>query len=270
MQFRGDFMRSGISTACLYPMELEQALPTLISMNFHLFEIFINTFSELNPGYLKELKKMTDDSGSSVKSIHPFTSGFESFLLFSDYERRFEDGLEFYKQYFQAANLLGAQILVLHGQHADKHSRISEEDFFEHYARLYALGKTFGITVAQENVNSYKSADPEFLYRMKKYLNRDCAFVLDIKQAVRAGEDPFAICDAMGDGIVHVHINDNKPGADCLLPGYGTMDFNLLKEKLLGYGFSGDLIIEVYRRSFNELNEIGKAKRFVETLISQT
>lgn len=88
-------MRSGISTACLYPMELEKALPTLLSMDFHLFEIFINTFSEMKPDYIANLKRMIDDTGSSVKSIHPFTSGFESFLLFTDYDRRFQDGLDF-------------------------------------------------------------------------------------------------------------------------------------------------------------------------------
>ena len=49
-------MHCGISTACLYPMELERALPTLISMDFHLFEIFINTVSEMKPEYIKELK----------------------------------------------------------------------------------------------------------------------------------------------------------------------------------------------------------------------
>lgn len=260
-------MRSGISTACLYPMELEKALPTLISMDFRLFEIFINTFSELQQDYLKELKRMLTDSGSTVKSIHPFTSGFESFLLFSDYERRFSDGLEFYKQYFAAANFLGAEIVVLHGQRDDKHSRITEEDYFEHYARLFALGKTFGITVAQENVNLFRSDDPDFITRMREFLKDDCAFVLDIKQAVRAGKDPYVMCDAMGDRIVHVHINDNNRYSDCLLPGYGTMDFQALKQQLDGFGYTGDLIIEVYRRSFYELGELEHAKQTVDALI---
>ncbi len=260
-------MRSGISTACLYPMELEKALPTLISMDFRLFEVFINTFSEMTPDYLNGLKKMITGSGSTVKSVHPFTSGFESFLLFSDYERRFQDGLEFYKQYFQAANLLGAEILVLHGQRDDKRSRITERDYFEHYARLFKLGKTFGITVAQENVNLFRSDDPEFITRMRKYLRDECAFVLDIKQAVRAGRDPYVMCSAMGERIVHVHINDNNKFSDCLLPGCGTMDFQALKRLLVGFGYTGDLIIEVYRRSFDEFRELEFAKRTVDALI---
>ncbi len=260
-------MRCGISTACLYPMELEQALPTLISMDFHLFEIFINTISEMKPEYLKELKRMTDDSGSLVKSVHPFTSGFESFLLFSDYNRRFNDGLEFYKQYFNAANILGAQILVLHGQRSDKHSRITEEDYFKHYASLYALGKTFGITVAQENVNLFRSDDPAFITRMREYLQDECAFVLDIKQAVRAGENPYEMCAAMGERLIHVHINDNKPGEDCLLPGCGTMDFSALKSQMMQFGYDGDFIIEVYRRNFGALHELEYTKKIIESLI---
>ena len=258
-------MHCGISTACLYPMELEQALPTLISMNFHLFEIFINTFSELEPEYIKELKRMADDSGSKVKSIHPFTSGFESFLLFSDYDRRSNDGLEFYKRYFNAANLLGARILVLHGQRHE--SILSEESYWKHYAALYALGKTFGITVAQENVNLFRSDNPAFITRMRQYLHDECAFVLDVKQAVRAGEDPYVMCAAMGERLVHVHINDNIPGKDCLLPGRGTMNLEALIHQMKQFGYDGDFIIEVYRRNFKELRELEGAKKIIESLI---
>lgn len=260
-------MRSGISTACLYPMELEKALPILISMNFNLFEIFINTFSEMKSDYLDELKKIADDSGSTVKSIHPFTSGFESFLLFSDYERRFQDGLDFYKRYFQTANHLGAEILVLHGQRSEKRGQTAEESYFEHYARLFELGKTFGVTVAQENVNLFRSEDPAFIRRMREYLKTQCAFVLDIKQAVRAGKNPFEMCSAMGERLVHVHINDNSPAADCLLPGSGSMNYPALKQMLDGFGYAGDFIIEVYRRSFGKLEELKGAKQTVELLI---
>lgn len=261
-------MRFGISTACLYPMEPEKALPVLMKMDFRLFEIFLNTFSELNPEYLAGLKKTVDEKGAAVKSIHPFTSGFESFLLFSDYERRFQDGLELYKRYFQAANILGAEILVLHGQRKDQ-NRITEQEYFEHYAKLYALGKTFGITVAQENINLFRSNEPDFIQRMRQYLKQDCAFVLDVKQAVRGGKDPFAVCDAMGESLVHVHLNDNNSENDCLLPGCGTMNFELLIKKLQSFGFSGDLIIEVYRDSFHDLNEIKAAKKAAERLLHQ-
>lgn len=262
-------MKAGISTACLYPMLLEDAFSTLLRLGFDEFEIFINTFSELKPDFVRELRLKAADTGSRVKSLHPFTSGYESFLLFSDYERRFRDGLEFYKRYLEVCNLLGADFLVLHGKRNDKRSPASEEQYFDRYGELFQLGKKFGVTVAQENVNQFLSDEPAFLLKMKKYCGRDCAFVLDIKQAVRGGQDPFQVCAAMGDQIVHVHMNDNKPGFDCLLPGCGTMDYPALTRLLKSFRYKGDFMIEVYRHNFNRCEELLAAKRVVEELIGR-
>jgi sugar phosphate isomerase/epimerase len=261
-------MNCGISTACLYPMETEKSLSNLISMQFKLFEIFFNTYCEIQPDYLKKLNKMLKEYNCSVKSIHPFTSGFETALLFSDYHRRYLDGLEFYKHYFEAAQLLGAKIFVLHGQRDYAHGRISEEEYLNRYAELYELGKKNGVIVAQENVNAFRAEDPNFVSRLRKYTNDNCSFVFDIKQAVRAGVDPFQMCEAMGERIVHVHINDNKDAADCLLPGEGTMDYPKLMRQLEGFHYNGDFIIEVYRHNFESSSQLSHAKKVVETLVA--
>ena len=115
-------MNIGISTACLYPMYTEKALETLLGQGFRLFEIFFNTLSELEPEFVSHLGKMLEQKGAVLKSIHPFTSGFESYLLFSNYERRFEDGIKFYNRYFETAARLGAKILVLHGDRSPEKS----------------------------------------------------------------------------------------------------------------------------------------------------
>ena len=108
-------MALGISTACLYPMAMEDSLQTLIDSGFREFEIFINTYSEMEPEFLTMLEEKLKPQGCRVKSLHPFTSGFESYLLFSNYERRFQDGASFYRRYFEMARRLGAEILVIHG-----------------------------------------------------------------------------------------------------------------------------------------------------------
>ena len=262
-------MQAGISTACLYPMLLEKSFSTLISMGFRNFEIFINTFSELGEDYLMKLKRTADESGSSIRSVHPFTSGYENFLLFSGYERRFEDSLELYKRYFHACNVFGAGILVLHGRRRDRMD-ITDEEFFERYLRLFELGQEFGVTVAQENVNSFCSDDPGFIRKMRRACGNECAFVLDIKQAVRGGEDPFVICKAMGEKICHVHINDNNSASDCLLPGFGTMDYERLLSNLNHFGYNGSLVIEVYRNSFEKLGDLLAAKNTVENLVENS
>lgn len=259
-------IRYGISTACLYPQETARSLKELAGLEFHLFEIFFNTFGELRQDYLSKLKSILDSSGSSVKSIHPFTSGFESMMFFSDYDSRFTDSIDFYRQYFDAASYLGAKILVLHGQRDYLYSALTEEEYFERYALLYEAGRRSGILVAQENVNRFRSEDPDFIRRMRDYLGESCCFVLDIKQAVRAGKDPFDMCSAMGNQLVHVHLNDNNGTSDCLLPGKGTMDYNRLMKMLAKFDYGGDIIIEVYRKSFHSMDQLRECRLFVENL----
>ena len=250
-------MRLGISTACLYPMYTEQALKELIDQGFRLFELFLNSESERCQPLHKELKNILQESGSEVKSIHPYTSGFESFLLFTKYQRRFEDGIEFYKRYFEAAAYLGAKILVLHGDcHTPQKSGVSDEEYFERFAVLADEGRKQGICVAQENVNRFRSQNPDFIRRMTDYLHGRVHYVLDVKQAVRAGFDPYDMCAAMGKCLVHVHLNDNRTGEDCLLPGEGTMDFMRLRTMLKEYHYKGDFVIEVYRNNFKGMKEL--------------
>ena len=262
-------MHTGISTACLYPARIEDSLQTLLDLGFQRFEFFINTFSELDAAFLRGMARSLRAYGATAKSVHPFTSGYESFLLFSGYERRFEDSVEFYKRYFEAAGLLGASILVLHGQRMEKSGDMDARAYYEHYHRLYEVGQRFGVTVAQENVNLFRSSAPAFLAEMRRYLHNECAFVLDIKQAVCAGQDPFVTCAAMGTNLVHVHINDHAPGESCLLPGRGVTDYGRLMQQLAALHYPGDLIIEVYRQNFQGKAELVAAKGYVESLQKQ-
>lgn len=259
-------MQTAISTACLYPMPLEDSFSALTAAGFRKFEVFVNTFSELGEDYLCALKKKADETGSSFCSVHPFTSGYENFLLFSEYLRRFDDSLEFYRSYFHACGVLGAKILVLHGRRSDKNV-IPDSEFFRRYEVLYELGRSFGVTVAQENVYRFCSEDPAFIRKMRGACGENCAFVLDVKQAVRAGHDPCEMCGAMGERLVQVHINDNTPAADCLLPGCGAMDYRPLLGKLKCCGYRGCLTIEVYRKNFGGLGELQRAKETVDRLV---
>ena len=83
-------------------------------------------------------------------------------------------------------------------------------------------------------------------------------FVFDLKQTVRGGYDPFAMLDAMGDDIVHVHINDWKDG-ECRLPYAGELDVDRVIDRIESTGYAGKYIIEVYHHNFKDTSEIVRA-----------
>ncbi len=60
-----------------------------------------------------------DAAGARIVSLHPYSSGYEPFLLYSAYARRFEDGKALYTRFFEAAAELGASIVVMHGDRQD-------------------------------------------------------------------------------------------------------------------------------------------------------
>lgn len=242
-------IRWGISTASLYPRLTEATIREFGERGVSVAEVFVNTFSETKPAYVRELRRIADAGGVEIVSLHPFSCAFEPFLLFTGYERRFQDALEFHKPYFEAMNLLGAGIYVFHG---DKwrgpagHSFTTDEEYCERFARLRDLGRSFGVTVAQENVERCRSRSLDFLRGMVHFLDGDVSFVFDNKQAVRSGVDYREYLEAVGRHVVHVHLSDNGPAGDCLPLGEGTLDVADLMGRLRAQGYRGAAVVELY------------------------
>ena len=189
-------------------------------------------------------------------------------LLFSNYGTRTQDRMEFYQQYFRAANELGAEKIITAFHRQPAPFLLPEENRDRLFCIVFpvgTIGKADGVTVVQENVNGFLSQNPDFVQTMRQELGEDASFVFDIKQAVRAGVDPYEMCRAMGDRIVHIHLNDNDDHRDCLVPWQGTMDYSHLFGQLFDQGFSQVSILEVYRTNFESLEElwqvVGKWKR---------
>ncbi len=247
-------MNLGISTACFYPELTEKAVKFLCENGTTELEVFFNSACEMQGEILSEIAAITRANGTRVVSVHPFTSGFEPFMLFSDYERRFLDGLEFCKRYFNACNTLGAEILVLHGDRFE--SSHSDEQYFERYLALYRAAQKEGVCVAQENVCRCRSRDIEFLKNMRAQLGSETAFVLDLKQATRSELSYKDVLSVMSDSLVHVHLNDCDEQHDCLLPGKGNRDFKKLFCELEKIGYCGSAVIEVYRQNYGDYMEL--------------
>ena len=260
-------MKCGVSTACYYPEPTENALYQLVSHQVPYIEIFLNTFSELQMPFVKRLKEILKQGMTQVISVHPFTSGMEPFLFFSNYKRRFEDGVELYQRYFEFCNMIGAKYVIFHGAHKD----IFCEDnmYFERFSKLNETAKTMGIELLQENVARCKSRDVGFIQKMKQQLGDSVHFTLDTKQCIRSEVSPIEMLKAMGQQVRHIHFSDRNQKRDCLLPGAGDGKVFELFPLLQKQNYQGAVFIEVYRQSYREYSEVIQGFHFLQDHMAQ-
>lgn len=263
-------MEFGVSTGCLYPMLTEDCISELTAAGFNSFEIFFNTFSELEDDYLDRLKFILDKNNSKVKSIHPFTSGYESYLLFSNYERRFLDGVNMYEMYFRTAKRLGATKVIFHGLRTDFKCTLSDKTYFDRFRILSERAEKYGVELLQENVNLFVSNNIDFICNMRTYIPDNAKFVFDIKQANLSGINPTDMVNAMGRGLRHIHISDISSDNKCVLPGKGCFDYKRFFETVQKTGFDSDVIIEVYRFSYNTVNELKTSCDYLKNILHST
>ncbi len=258
-------MEVGMSLACFYPMEPERAVNEAAALGIRVCEVFLNTYSELDKGYLRALRDSCDHHGLEVYSVHPFTSFLENYLFFSPYPRRVADATDFYRQYAEAAKILGAQVVNIHGDRGIGLQSVSQ--YVELIQPLLKLQDQTGIAFSMENVY-YNSVDhPEFTARLRQ-MAPDVRFTLDIKQAFKGEQDPYVLAEAMGDAVINFHVNDRDEQHFCMLPGQGTVDYPRIGEILKRNGYGGPALIEVYSANFEDKQEIADAKKFLENKLT--
>jgi len=260
-------IRAGISTACFYPETTERSLELAAAAQTDCTEIFVNADQEFSPRSFQAYGRFARENGIDIVSIHPYTSGFETMLFFSDYPRRFEDGLNLYSRFFELTASVGARYFILHG--AQIKARLEDGLIFERIGLLSRRAKSFGVTLLQENVARCKSRDPAYIRAMRAELGEEAAFVLDTKQAIRSGVTVDEMREAMGKGIRHVHISDCDGERDCLPPGVGTADLSGIISGLRAGGYGGDLILELYKDSYTGLVQLYKSYVYLKKLLSK-
>jgi len=246
----------GVSTSCLFPMETERALARLGALGIDTAEVFLSAPSEAQPAFVRRLCAVADAQGIRVTALHSYCSDAEGYMFFGQYPRRLRDGIEEYRRIFEACAALGAQYLVFHG--AKTLPPVTRELYFDRYRLLHEEAQRFGVTILQENVARCMSRDPAFLRAMAAALPQ-ARFVLDTKQAIRAGAELDELLEIMGARLARVHISDYRADSDCVPPGAGEMDYGAFFRRLAALGFAGDVIVELYRWGFDDEQELAQS-----------
>ena len=259
-------MKIGVSTGCFYPLRTEECLDMVAKSGAKYTEVFFNTDSELEEGYLHALKKSADEKGVQIISVHPFTSAIETFMFFPPSGYKLPDSIRYYEKYFRACQILGAKYVVIHGCHTTA-EYMDMKQYSDIMSLLSRRAREYGVYIAQENVVRFKCGYIENLAEFVKYADRDIKFVLDVKQTYRAGQDIGRLLSLMSDRISHLHISDYKNGRDSLLPGSGVFDFADLFIKADTYGVEHALI-EVYNDRLGSMEELKESVKFLEKIQS--
>ncbi len=248
-------MKIGISTSCLYPMYTEECFKLIAQNAVPLTEIFFNADCELQPQFIDKLLKIKNEYAIEISSIHPTMSLAESFILFSNYDRRFYDGLEIYKRYGEIAATLGAKYVIMHG--GKPNGTMDNYGYFDRFAKVSEVVSQNGATLLQENVVNFRAGNLQALGDMSNYLGDNVNFCLDVKQSLRGGYSPYDVLHLLGKKIKHLHISDHNTQSDCMLPSKsGVFDFKNFLHTATQCGYTGDAVIEVYRNAFGEVPEL--------------
>ncbi|MBR5089483.1 MAG: sugar phosphate isomerase/epimerase [Ruminiclostridium sp.] len=260
-------MKIGVSSASLYPLLTEDAVRTLGELGIRDIEIFVNDLSETGGAVCDDILSYIREYNMNVVSVHPFSSPAETLFLFSDYQRRVDSMLDLYRRYFAFMQAVDAKLFVLHGARSD--ARCTDMVYMERFMLLCDIAEEYGATVVQENVHYCKSRSIDFLRLMKRECGERARFVLDIKQAVRAGYDPMEIVDAVGESVVHLHVSDNREDADCLPVGMGNYDIAGLIRALHAKGFDGAMMVELYRSNYTGHDELTESVNRLRNIVQE-
>ena len=259
----------GISTACFYPMPLEDAFDCICNLDVKFCEIFINTISETKIDFLIDIKSKADDNGIKIVSVHPFFSGYEEFLFFSEYNRRTADSIDLYKQFFEAAQYLQSDYVIFHGT-ARSNLNFKPEKYAETFRLINAEAKKYGVELLQEKVTFLSENFIQSLHEVAP----DIRFTLDFKHTLLGGGDIAETIDIMGENIAHIHFNDMCFPANerhtCRLPFYGNINYTEIFNKLIDINYIGCFIIEVYRNNYENYAEIAESIKRFKAFLTQS
>ena len=268
-------MNVGISTASIFNKAMVEDIPAMLSpTGCKEIEVFLNTYSEYRPDFVRMLRHRIDDAGLDVYSVHPMSNQFEA-QLFSIHPRQKEDAFSVYRDALQAGSTLGATHYVMHGSpHLGGTAKNLEmERITPIFRELLDVAAEYGITLCLENVSWCFFHAPAFGAELKKRLgDHRLKFVLDIKQAVRSGEDPFAFVEAVGEDLMNWHLCDyafDEVGKLSLkMPGKGQCDFKALGSAMISKGYTGPAFVEVYSDMYTRLDELKASYDAMCTVLS--
>lgn len=239
-------MTVGMSSAAFYGTgETEDQAAMLRDYPLDVCEVFLQTHSEYSAAFGRLVKDRL--AGLRCVSVHPKGGTQFELDIFGRSARQAADAMGSFERVCEAGEALGARYYVLHGPFSVS-GRLTVgriHQLRERALRLWAVAERHGLEMLWENVNWCALRTPEDVRELAEILPEQ-RFVLDVKQAYRAGTTPFKLLEAMGDKVRHVHALDVDASGKLCLPGQGATDWKALMRALRDIGYDEAVILEPY------------------------
>lgn len=237
-------MTIGMSSAGYYGrLETEEAAARVAALGAACCEVFLEAQSEYNAAFGRLVQEKLADV--PCVSVHPKGTQFEN-DLFGRSRRQVADALALFTGVCDAGQAMGARYYVMHGPGLA--TVLPPEKIYavkERLAAMQEIAGERGMTVLWENVSWCNVRTVRDVEAVRE-LSPEQGFVLDIKQAMRAGQEVAAMARAMGGALRHVHVLDRAADGRLCLPGEGSVDWPGLFALLREIGYDGAVIMEPY------------------------
>ncbi len=261
-------METGVSTACFFGREqIEDGFDRLRSMGIGVTEVFLNTFSEYERGFVSRLCDLKGDI--RVHSVHAHGTCFEP-ELFSSHDRIRRDAESIFMDVCAAASALGAKFYTFHGPFLKVNRPVAVDfvRFSDRMNELCEIAAEYGTEVAYENVCWAYGSSVEFFEKLLPLCPR-LKTTLDVKQALYSGVEPLRFAEAMAGRIATVHICDmDENNAPCLA-GRGRYDFREFFKRLKTLAPTAPALLEVYKGSYSDYDELAENHAYLARLVRE-
>ncbi len=220
-----------------------------------------------NPDLAPDL--LTDSLIATVRErvealgLFPCSVGYHKDYIYDD--REFELTCEA----IRAAPRFGTELFIFSGTVARGRDDAEWDRMVARTAALVTLGELHGVTLAQEFEPGFIVGSTADLLRLFEAIPSErLAANADLGHLFLCDPDPIASIAAIGEKIVHCHIENMAKGVhDHLLPSEGDMDLAQYIGALHEVGFTGGLALDLYKHDYEAVapSEIA----FLHELIDQ-
>lgn len=228
----------------------------------------IRTYVE-GGGSLPDLRKRIADSGLTVESA----IGFAAWIVDDDAQRA--KGLEAMRHDMETLREIGGTRIAAPPVGATDQPQLNLDRAAERYRQILELGESIGVIPQLElwGFSQCLKRLGEVFYVASEAAHDKACLLLDVYHIYKGGSD-FTGLQILNGGAMHVlHMNDYPQmdraaitDADRVYPGSGVAPIPTILKTLVDRGFRGTLSLELFNRSYWEMEAETVARTGLEAM----